>query len=1462
MINYNHSNKFSSSAQINQKLAQEIVQTYNFVEEAMAAFCEEDDSNTINYTDVLNKDLPTKYKLLLKDLRFDYTDMKDSGKNFIHHYSSYIIPFAIPPQTKMVRLAQELADLSNALPVEHTNSIFVRVDESRVDVMKALIMGSAGTPYGHGAFEYDIYLDDSYPKAPPKVNLTTTGSGRVRFNPNLYSCGKVCLSLLGTWRGNSTENWDPKLSTLLQVLVSIQAIIMSEEVYFNEPGFEGESGTEEGEKKNEAYCNIVRYCNIKFAMIDQIRNPPKGFETVIRRHFYLKKDEILEETRKWLKYAEVREASYVGLVNDHNHNWCESFRPSTYAYRDMLALAIKELEDELNKLPPPSGKDLEKKVKPKKKTKGKDQNTQKTENMTAGVANLDEIDVTYEQDVKYKELSVDDAKVKDRWSRYIGAMGMDAVAKQANATVFLSGIGALGVEIAKNIVLSGVKQLILHDDKKTTYRDLSGQFFLSDIDIGKNRAIASIDKIQQLNYYVKVTSTHLDQQLPVEKDQIEKLVKGCTIVILTECDFAVQIAIDAYCRENGIYFISADCYGPFSRVFTDFGSKFTVLDKNGEEIQEVMIKNITNAKEGVVTLLDGVKHKFEDGDTIIITKVDGMDVIDKETTLEIASEKGEKTTTHSINGTMHKITTINANSFKIGDTRRFTSYIRNGLAKQIKTPIELNFLSLEESLNHNEVLLDSNMVMSDFLKLTHPQILHIAFAALDEFKKINKRSPNAWSVSDAEEFIKLAEGPAKNLVSYKKEEDKKYLQLMRLFSFTSQGVFAPLTALIGGFVAQEAIKGITQKFMPTKQFFYTDCYEIIPELTDDLSSLEEAIKGLGINERSHRSDGLRVICGDKLLQDIASANIFMVGAGAIGCELLKNFAMIGLATGEKGSSASEGRITLTDPDVIETSNLNRQFLFREKHLRKPKSQTAAAAAIQMNKELKGHIIARFDKVHEGTAHIFTDKFFEELTVVANALDNVHARRYVDSRCVSAKIPLLESGTLGPKGHVQVIIPHKTENYGSQQDPQEEGEIPHCTLKMFPEETLHCVEWARDKFGKIYTQRPKGLMKILDEIEKFAPGDSQEIKTLREAVNLLKKRPTNFQDCIKYARQKFQKYFVNDIRQLLYTYPLDAKTKEGNPFWSLPKRPPTEIAFDSKNPLHAHFVSACACLRANIFNIPIPVDARTNAGRIKIAEEASKVEVPNFVPSNEKAKEISSQVDKEAKKVEEVENKEGLLNSPDGNDVKVLLDEMRKLSESLPKSKEGKILCCLPEEFEKDNDENFHIDLIYSMANCRSSNYNLEPMDWITVKLKAGRIIPALATTTACIAGLQTIELLKLLKKCAVTDMKNAFMNLAVPILQLSEPGAPMKTKLSEKLEVTVWDRWEIKMSKNSTLKQLFDEIEKTFELKPRDVNQGGESIYMHAVLEAHGKEKERKDILSSKLSDLLTFEVIFPKKKK
>jgi len=196
--------------------------TYQVVLAALEQLDREDEGEKF-IENALALPLPAQYRALLENLRFDYTSMKDpnavatgsTASDYIHHYKGLAGQNESPPASKMVRLAQELADLSNALPCEHTNSIYVRVDKQRVDMMKALIVGSTCTPYAHGCFEFDLFCDNKYPNDSPKMNLMTTGGGTVRFNPNLYACGKVCLSLLGTWRGSATENWDPKLSTIL-----------------------------------------------------------------------------------------------------------------------------------------------------------------------------------------------------------------------------------------------------------------------------------------------------------------------------------------------------------------------------------------------------------------------------------------------------------------------------------------------------------------------------------------------------------------------------------------------------------------------------------------------------------------------------------------------------------------------------------------------------------------------------------------------------------------------------------------------------------------------------------------------------------------------------------------------------------------------------------------------------------------------------------------------------------------------------------------------------------------------------------------------------------------------------------------------------------------------------------------------------------------------------------------------
>lgn len=169
----------------------------------------------------------------------------------------------------------------------------------------------------------------------------------------------------------------------------------------------------------------------------------------------------------------------------------------------------------------------------------------------------------------------------------------------------------------------------------------------------------------------------------------------------------------------------------------------------------------------------------------------------------------------------------------------------------------------------------------------------------------------------------------------------------------------------------------------------------------------------------------------------------------------------------------------------------------------------------------------------------------------------------------------------------------------------------------------------------------------------------------------------------------------------------------------------------------------------------------------------------------------------------------------------------------------------PEEFEKDNDANFHIDFMYSMGNCRALSYKLEEMDWITVKLKAGRIVPALATTTASVAGLQTLELVKVLAKSKKEAHRNIFLNLAVPFLQASEPGDVVKDKLTDKIEVSLWDVWKVENAKKLTLAGLIKHLETTYEgLEVRDVMRGNTPIYFYAIMNAPGKEQDKQKTLN------------------
>ncbi|CAI9181589.1 unnamed protein product [Rangifer tarandus platyrhynchus] len=219
---------------------------------------------------------------------------------------------------------------------------------------------------------------------------------------------------------------------------------------------------------------------------------------------------------------------------------------------------------------------------------------------------------------------------------------------------------------------------------------------------------------------------------------------------------------------------------------------------------------------------------------------------------------------------------------------------------------------------HQKSLLNSlaepDFVITDFAMSSRSAQLHIGFQALHQFCAQHGRSPQPHSEKDAAELVTLAEA-VKAQAPPAVQQDNLDEDLIRKLAYMAAGDLAPMNAFTGGLTAQEVMKACSGKFMPVMQWLYFDALECLPEGQEALSE-DKCLPC------QNRYDGQVAVFGSSLQEKLGKQRYFLVGAGAIGCELLKNFAMIGLGCGDGGS------ITVTDMDIIEKSNLNRQFLFR------------------------------------------------------------------------------------------------------------------------------------------------------------------------------------------------------------------------------------------------------------------------------------------------------------------------------------------------------------------------------------------------------------------------------------------------------------------------------------------------------------------------------------------------------
>ncbi|KAJ4457334.1 putative Ubiquitin-activating enzyme E1 1 [Paratrimastix pyriformis] len=1061
--------------------------------------------------------------------------------------------------------------------------------------------------------------------------------------------------------------------------------------------------------------------------------------------------------------------------------------------------------------------------------------------------------------------------------RQVYTFGMEAMAKLSSSAILISGMSGVGVEIAKNVILSGVREVTIHDTQPATMMDLSSQFYLTPADVGKNRAAACFASLAELNQYVRV-----DQHTG---ELTADFLRRYKVVVLVDALQAEVERVSALCRANGVKFIMASAAGLFTRIFVDVGMTHEVTDPDGNPCITAVVTAVSQAREheGAVATLEDTHHGLETGDMVTFAQVEGM------------------TELNALPPTEIRVTGPSTFVIK-ADTTNYRPYTQGGYVTQVKMARQVAHEPYQAQTRRPAI------AEWDYAHMGRSASLHAGFLGLDAFRARHEgRMPRPHNLVRAAAGVVLGDGsirgpePSTRLrvrtVGHRGSPDSppnfgahtkaaplirectwlspdahrvlaayfgcyplwrtgasgfppeafradaaEVSQLARaandaldpaarvaaldeeaigLLARVAAGNLSPVASVVGGVVGQEVMKAVTNKYMPLQQWLYLDHSEALPS---PLPTEEEAAP------EGTRYDGIRAVFGKDHALAIRQLSYFVVGAGAIGCELLKTMAMLGVGT------AGPGRIVVTDMDSIEVSNLSRQFLFRPWDVRKMKSTTAGAAVQRLNPEVR--IEARLDRVGPDTEDVFGEDFFNSLSGVANALDNLQldhhlalgqtlwgegmrARLYMDGRCVAFKKPLLESGTLGTQGNVQVIVPCMTESYGSSRDPPEKS-IPLCTLKNFPYLIDHTVEWARSEFEGRFQQDALEANQYLTSPEKALEALRSRAGNKAEMVRLLRQmlvdqRSTTLDECAAWARTEFERCFVSNIRQLLYNFPPDSTTAGGAPFWSGSKRAPTPLVFDPTCREHVDFIEAAALLRARLYGI-----SEEGWDRTRAAQVAANVVVPPFVPSGAAAPSTNDSTD--AKALDASASSAagagaGAADSLPAEDLTWLEDFLK-----LPKPAQLGLGPLEALDFEKDDDSNHHIDYITAVANLRAANYQIPQADRRRIKQIAGRIIPAIATTTGLVAGLVGIELIKLHQTPARPKeaFRNWFVNLALPLFQYSEPlGAP---KVGDKF--TIWDQIAVDLHKHPTLGEVINHLTTTRGLDVSAISCGTALLFM------------------------------------
>ncbi|RMC00070.1 hypothetical protein DUI87_23480 [Hirundo rustica rustica] len=936
-----------------------------------------------------------------------------------------------------------------------------------------------------------------------------------------------------------------------------------------------------------------------------------------------------------------------------------------------------------------------------------------------------------------------------RYSRQLYVLGGGA-RRLPGSAVLVSGLRGTGAQVATALVLAGTGRVVLHDCSAVCTADRTQQFLLGESDLGQNRAKASQQALAELNPCVVVEA--------YTGELSEAFLASFQVVVLTESPLEEQLRVGDFCHAHSICFIVADTKGLAGQLFCDFGKHFVVDDPAEGDPVSAAVQHISQGNPGVVTYIgteNSYGHRFYDGDLVTFSGVQGMTELNGQEPIPVR--------------------VLDAFRLEINDTSSFSPYRCGGLVSQVQRPQECFHEPLCRALEKPKIR------VANPEDLPRSRSLHAAFRALHAFRREQGRLPRPRAPADAERVLELAR-------SLGEQQGPLDEDIVRAFASVSAGDLCPVASVVGALAAQEVLKAITGKFCPLNQWLYFDSLECLA--LAGAAQLTET----DCAPRGSRYDGQIAVFGADFQEKLGHQKYLVVGAGAIGCELLKNFAMMGLAAG------AGGELIVTDMDTIALSNLHRQLLYRSADISEPKSVVAAAAVQRMNPDVR--MTAHQNQVGPATEMLYGDKFFQHLDGVASALDTIEARTYLERRCLRCRTPLLDSGTEGTRGNVLAMIPSLTDILRPVSTP---STFPLCTLRHFPRTIQHTLQWARDEFEGLFQLPAEQVNQFMEDpafLEQQPPG-----KVLEQVWDSLRQRPRDWRDCVRWARRRWQSRYHDAITQLLHIYPPEHDT-------------------------HLDYVVAAAHLFAQAHRVPPCRD------RLAIQAILRDVVLPPFAPQE------GLQIPLTEEPTEEPQV------PTDHRQLTELMQDLVQWRQELVGDEEAKAPLMEPIYFEKDND--IHIDFITAASNLRAENYGISPANWLMSKRFAGRIVPAIITTTATVAGLACLEVYKLVWGCRdLSCYRNSNVSLsACLLLRFQPPAAP--TYWYGGREWSCWDRLEMRAvgadRQAMTVQEVLDWLQRTHGWTVTMLL-CGDSVLYDSKADAETRAQQRARRLSENLED-------------